>query len=53
MKKYFCDFCEQEMLSPWLTIQIDDSVILHYCRKCAERILAAIQEMEERKEGEE
>ena len=52
MRRYFCDYCEQEMLSPWLTIQIDDSVILHYCRNCAEIILAAIQKMEETKEEE-
>ena len=50
MKKFICDFCEQEMRSPWMTIHFTESSTWHFCWKCAERFLAAIKEMEERKE---
>lgn len=55
MKRYFCDYCEKEMPRPWMKIRVENdlsSLRVHYCRKCAERFLAAIQEMEETKEEE-
>lgn len=52
MKKYFCDYCEQEMMSPWMTIHITESSTWHYCQKCAMKFLEVFQEMEEKKEEE-
>lgn len=52
MKKFICDYCEQEMYSPWMTIQITGSSTWHFCWKCAERYLAAAREMEEANEEE-
>ena len=50
MKRYYCDYCEGEMMSPWMTIQITELSTWHFCWKCAERYLAALREMEETKE---
>ena len=56
MKKYICDYCEEEMRRPWVTIHFTELSTWHFCWKCAEsaeRFLASIKEMEERKEEEE
>ena len=52
MKKFICDYCEQEMWCPWMTIHITESSTWHYCEKCAMLFLEVFQEMEERKEEE-
>lgn len=54
MKRYFCDYCEQEIRIPLMTIKVKDRMTLHlhYCRECSMKFLEAFQKMEERKEEE-